>query len=69
MLTITFYSYKGGVGRSLALANCAKFLAYHGKKVVVMDLDLEAPGLHHKFGFQFNSRQRFGVVKYFLNRC
>jgi tetratricopeptide (TPR) repeat protein len=49
MKTITFYSYKGGVGRSLALANIAKRLSEFGKKVCIIDFDLEAPGLHHKF--------------------
>ena len=44
---VAFYSYKGGVGRTLALANCARVLAASGKKVVLMDLDLEAPGLLH----------------------
>jgi hypothetical protein len=48
MQTITFYSYKGGVGRSLVLANVAHYLARFGQKVVVLDLDLEAPGLHYK---------------------
>jgi tetratricopeptide (TPR) repeat protein len=46
---ITFYSYKGGVGRTCALANCARALIASGKKVVLMDLDLEAPGLQHFF--------------------
>ena len=50
MKTITFYSYKGGTGRSLALANTAKYLARFGQRVVMLDFDLEAPGLHHKFG-------------------
>lgn len=49
MYTITFYSYKGGVGRSLLVANCALHLAQLGLRVVVLDLDLEAPGLHYKF--------------------
>lgn len=49
MKTITFYSYKGGTSRSLLLANYARYLAYCGKSVVVLDFDLEAPGLHHKF--------------------
>jgi hypothetical protein len=44
---IAFYSYKGGVGRTLALANCARVLAAGGKRVLLMDFDLEAPGLHH----------------------
>ncbi|HEX6095391.1 MAG TPA: AAA family ATPase [Thermoanaerobaculia bacterium] len=46
---ITFYSYKGGVGRSRALANVAVQLARLGKSVLCMDFDLEAPGLHHYF--------------------
>jgi cellulose biosynthesis protein BcsQ/Tfp pilus assembly protein PilF len=49
MHTITFYSYKGGVGRTLSLANIAKRLCEFNKKVVVLDMDLEAPGLTHKF--------------------
>ncbi len=50
MKTITFYSYKGGVGRSLGLATTAMWLAEEmGQKVCVMDFDLEAPGLHYKF--------------------
>lgn len=48
---VTFYSYKGGVGRSMALANVACILAKdYGKKVLVVDWDLEAPGLHRFFG-------------------
>ena len=44
---VTFYSYKGGVGRSMAVANVAWVLAqkFH-KRVLVVDWDLEAPGLH-----------------------
>ena len=43
---VTFYSYKGGTGRSMALANVAWILAAYGKRVLVVDWDLEAPGLH-----------------------
>lgn len=46
---ITFYSYKGGVGRTFALANIAVLLAKRGKRVLLMDWDLEAPGLHRYF--------------------
>lgn len=48
---ITFYSYKGGSGRSMALANTAAFLAVRAshKKVLMIDWDLEAPGLEHYF--------------------
>lgn len=46
---ITFYSYKGGTGRSMALANVAWILASNGKRVLALDWDLEAPGLHSYF--------------------
>jgi len=42
---VTFYSYKGGVGRSMALMNVAEILADVGYDVIVCDFDLEAPGL------------------------
>src|SRR5437588_5155474 len=50
METVAFYSYKGGVGRTLLVANTAQFLAMSGRQVVALDLDLEAPGLHQKLG-------------------
>ncbi|MEU4404570.1 FxSxx-COOH system tetratricopeptide repeat protein [Streptosporangium sp. NPDC023963] len=46
---ITFYSYKGGTGRTMALANTAWILAANGKRVLVVDWDLESPGLHKFF--------------------
>jgi tetratricopeptide (TPR) repeat protein len=46
---VTFYSYKGGTGRTMALANVAWILAAAGKRVLVADWDLESPGLHRFF--------------------
>ncbi|MFE3853258.1 FxSxx-COOH system tetratricopeptide repeat protein [Streptomyces griseorubiginosus] len=46
---ITFYSYKGGTGRTMALANVAWILAANGYRVLAVDWDLEAPGLHRFF--------------------
>ncbi|GKS59432.1 hypothetical protein YTPLAS18_29590 [Nitrospira sp.] len=45
----TFYSYKGGTGRSMALANLAWVLAANRRRVLIVDWDLEAPGLHRYF--------------------
>jgi len=42
---VTFYSFKGGVGRSLALLNVATILAGLGRRVLIIDFDLEAPGI------------------------
>jgi len=41
----TFYSFKGSVGRSMALANTAALLAKWGYSVLVVDWDIEAPGI------------------------
>ncbi len=46
---VTFYSYKGGVGRTLALANIGALLSLWGYKVLCVDWDLEAPGLHYYY--------------------
>ena len=46
----TFYSYKGGTGRSMALANTACLLARQNQgEILMVDWDMEAPGLHRYF--------------------
>ncbi|MFC1717392.1 KGGVGR-motif variant AAA ATPase [Candidatus Poribacteria bacterium] len=65
METITFYSYKGGVGRTLALANVAIYLSRFGLNACLMDFDLEAPGLHHKFAQVLETSDiKIGLVDY-----
>jgi MinD-like ATPase involved in chromosome partitioning or flagellar assembly len=43
---ITFYSYKGGTGRTMAISNVAWILASNSYRVLLIDWDLESPGLH-----------------------
>ena len=73
---ITFYSYKGGTGRTMALANVAYILAQQQEKlakngkdkvknVLAIDWDLEAPSLHRYFrnlfqNFHNHTRMQFG---------
>lgn len=65
MKTITFYSYKGGVGRTLALSGIATRLAEFGKTVCMIDFDLEAPGIPYKFKKQLKSLEfETGLVDY-----
>ena len=45
MYVVTFYSFKGGVGRTLALLNVAYEIADSGQRVLVVDFDLEAPAI------------------------
>ena len=44
-VVVSFFGFKGGVGRTSALAAFALHLADQGKNVAAVDLDLEAPGL------------------------
>jgi cellulose biosynthesis protein BcsQ len=64
--TITFYSFKGGVGRTTALTHVAWILALRGRKIVAVDLDLEAPGL--STAFNLNPKPQYGIVDYFYER-
>lgn len=67
---VTFYSYKGGTGRSMALANVAWILASNGLRVLVIDWDLEAPGLHrylHPFLDDPELTSSPGLIDYFVD--
>ena len=62
---VTFYSYKGGIGRTMALANVAWILAANGRRVLVADWDLESPGLHrffHPFLDESTVRYASGII-------
>jgi len=66
---ITFYSYKGGVGRTTALAMFASYCAMHqGKKVFIIDCDFEAPGFTNFFGLGPLSRPKNGIVEYIKDK-
>jgi cellulose biosynthesis protein BcsQ len=64
---VTFYSYKGGVGRSMALANVATVLSLWGFKTLVIDFDFEAPGLQYFFKEQIKDFDKIGNKKGILN--
>lgn len=68
METVVFHSYKGGVGGSLALANFAKALMKVGKRVTVLDMDFEAPGIHLKLGLPL-SEVKCGYVDFLIDKC
>jgi MinD-like ATPase involved in chromosome partitioning or flagellar assembly len=62
----TFYSLRGGVGRSTALVHTARLLAAQGLGVLCVDMDLEAPGLASLFAVEDQVAQGQGVVSLLL---
>ncbi|MBU4263468.1 MAG: P-loop NTPase [Proteobacteria bacterium] len=62
---IVFFSIKGGVGRSTALAATAWALAERGKRVLVLDLDLESPGLSSSL-LPEDRRPAFGIADWLV---
>lgn len=68
---VSFYSYKGGVGRTIAMIQTAYNLVKAGKKVLLLDLDIEAPSLHNIFSDIVNDEfagVQYGVIEYLYQR-
>lgn len=63
---ISFFSFKGGVGRTSTLVATALTLARNGHRVAIVDLDLEAPGLATIFSP--DSANNLGVIDYLLEK-
>jgi MinD-like ATPase involved in chromosome partitioning or flagellar assembly len=65
-MIITFYSYKGGVGRSQMTANLAAYLCYYEqRKILLMDWDMEAPGIDMFFSTTARSKGTLGLIDLF----
>jgi cellulose biosynthesis protein BcsQ len=60
---VSFYSFKGGVGRTTCMGILACQLARQGKKVICIDLDIEAPGVASLFG----QKAELGLIDYLLS--
>jgi cellulose biosynthesis protein BcsQ len=67
---LTFYSYKGGTGRSMAVVNFGCWLARQASRrgrILLIDWDLEAPGLHRYFPATDSvaAARQDGLIDYF----
>ncbi|EKT4474287.1 ParA family protein [Pseudomonas putida] len=62
---VVFFSIKGGVGRSTAMAATAWSLAQRGKRVLILDLDLESPGLSTSL-LPADRRPKFGITDWLV---
>ena len=65
---VLFYSFKGGVGRSTALAAIAMHLASVGDRVAVLDADLDAPGVGNMLAGHDGTTAEWGIVDYLLEQ-
>jgi MinD-like ATPase involved in chromosome partitioning or flagellar assembly len=65
---VSIHSYRGGTGKSNLIANLASSLVQQGKRVAIVDSDLQSPGLHVLFGMD---PQNMGLTlnDYLYGRC
>lgn len=66
-LRVVFASIKGGVGRSTALCVLAAHLAAQGRRVLAIDMDLEAPGLGNML-LPDETLPTFGLLDYLVEQ-
>ena len=65
---MSIHSYRGGTGKSNLTANLAACLAAAGKRVAVVDTDIQSPGIHMLFGLEDTSERRT-LNDYLWERC
>ncbi len=65
---VSIHSYRGGTGKSNLTANLAWLLARRGRRVAVLDTDVQSPGVHMVLGFQ-RERLVYSLSDYLFGRC
>lgn len=65
---IATHSFRGGTGKSNITANLALVIASTGKKVGIIDSDLQSPGIHVLFGLEPNHLHHT-LNNYLWNEC
>ena len=65
---VSFYSYKGGVGRTTSLIAFASYYSnIKNKNVIILDFDFEAPGIINFFDIDFEKNPKNGSIEYILD--
>jgi MinD-like ATPase involved in chromosome partitioning or flagellar assembly len=65
---ISIHSFRGGTGKSNTTANLAALLAMEGRRVGVIDTDIQSPGIHILFGLQEDDMSH-SLNDYLWGRC
>jgi septum site-determining protein MinD len=66
---ISVHSFRGGTGKSNTTANVAALLAREGRRVAVVDLDIQSPGIHVIFGMDQNTAMVHSLNDYLWGDC
>ncbi|HEY9889003.1 MAG TPA: MinD/ParA family protein, partial [Candidatus Obscuribacterales bacterium] len=65
---VSVHSFRGGTGKSNTTANLAATVARQGKRVGIVDTDIQSPGIHVLFGFD-ESQMNLALNDYLWGRC
>jgi MinD-like ATPase involved in chromosome partitioning or flagellar assembly len=65
---VSIHSYRGGTGKSNLTANIATAVAMTGKRVGIVDTDIQSPGIHIIFGLSEEKMNR-ALNDYLWGRC
>src|SRR5512134_600817 len=65
---ISIHSFRGGTGKSNIIANLAAQVALTGRRVGVVDTDIQSPGIHVLFGLNGNTMGRT-LNDFLFNKC
>lgn len=65
---ISLHSFRGGTGKSNTTANIAAILAAEGRRVGVVDTDIQSPGIHILFGLA-GEQISHALNDYLWGRC
>jgi MinD-like ATPase involved in chromosome partitioning or flagellar assembly len=67
---VSIHSFRGGTGKSNSTANLAALVARHGKRVGIVDTDIQSPGIHVLFGFdKEKERMKYSLNDYLWGNC
>jgi MinD-like ATPase involved in chromosome partitioning or flagellar assembly len=67
-LIISVHSFRGGTGKSNTTASLAALLAQDGRRVGVIDTDIQSPGIHVLFGLD-EEEMKYALNDYLWGDC
>ena len=65
---VSIHSFRGGTGKSNSTANLAALVARSGKRVGIVDTDIQSPGIHVLFGFN-DEKIKYTLNDYLWGNC